>query len=510
MEDTRDLFEITAFHNRIAPEPGLLAGYGALIEKYGLLVPLPDKLSIISAKHKRYATEQWEVFTPRHSPPDTLAGQLTFALKYEGVDPGVLKKLFNTVSSDKVREIVETEPTGQYTRRIWFLYEWLTGKVLDLPDIKTGNYVDVVDSKLQYEGPAVKVTRQRVRNNLPGVRDFCPMIRKTEKLERFIALKLSEKIEASISPVHRDVLVRATAFLLLKDSKASYAIEGENPPDSRMQRWGYAIGQAGKNDLTKEELLRLQKIVIEKPRFIKYGWRTQGGFVGEHDRTTGTPIPDHISAKWQDVETLVEGLIATNLKLQSPDFEAVLAATIIAFGFVFIHPFVDGNGRIHRYLVHHVLAGKRYASENLMFPVSAAILERLAEYREVLESFSSPRLELIEWQPTHDHNVEVLNDTIDLYRYFDATSMAEFLYSCVQETIDKIIPAEVDYLQKYDAFKYRIEQAFEMPDRMIALLVRFLEQGNGKLTNRAKTGEFSEMTVDEVSQIEALFCEIFQ
>ena len=510
MEDTRDLFMITAFHNRTTPEPGLLAGYAALIEKYNLLVPPPDKLSIISAKHKRYATEQWEVFTPRHSPPDTLAGQLTFALKYEGVDLGVLKNLFNTVSSDKVAEIIAAEPTSQYTRRIWFLYEWLTNVVLDLPDVKTGNYVDVVDSKLQYEGHAVKVPRQRVRNNLPGVKAFCPMIRKTEKLERFIASKLSEKIEDSLNPIHRDVLLRATAFLLLKDSKASYAIEGENPPDNRMQRWGNAIGQAGKNDLTKEELLRLQKIVIEKPRFIKYGWRAQGGFVGEHDRTTGTPIPDHISAKWQDVETLIDGLIATNLMLQHPEFEAVLAAAIIAFGFVFIHPFVDGNGRIHRYLVHHVLAKKGFATKNLIFPVSAAILERMAEYREVLESFSLPRLELIEWQPTHDHNVEVLNDTIDLYRYFDATKMAEFLYSCVQETIDKIIPAEVDYLQKYDVFKSQIEQAFEMPDRMIALLVRFLEQGNGKLTNRAKTGEFSELTVDEVSQIEDLFREIFQ
>ncbi|HIP51694.1 MAG TPA: hypothetical protein EYG94_06355 [Campylobacterales bacterium] len=29
---------------------------------------------------------------------------------------------------------------------------------------------------------------------------------------------------------------------------------------------------------------------------------------------------------------------------------------MIAFSFVYIHPLEDGNGRIHRYLIHHVLA----------------------------------------------------------------------------------------------------------------------------------------------------------
>ena len=42
-------------------------------------------------------------------------------------------------------------------------------------------------------------------------------------------------------------------------------------------------------------------------------------------------------------------------------------------------------------------------------------------YRKVLESFSKPRLDFIEWKATPDGNVEGLNDTIDLYRYFDAT-----------------------------------------------------------------------------------------
>ena len=87
--------------------------------------------------------------------------------------------------------------------------------------------------------------------------------------------------------------------------------------------------------------------------------------------------------------------------------------------------------------------------------------------------------------------------------------MAEFLYSCVQQTIAQIIPEEVDYLQKYDEFKHNIEQSYEMPDKMIALLVRFLEQAGGKLSKRAKTNEFKMLTDAEVNHIEGLFSEIF-
>ncbi len=502
--------EVTVFHDRTAPEKGILAGYAALIAAHDLKVPIPERVALISEKHKRYRTDEWEVFTPRHKPEDSLAGHMTFALKYEGVDLGVLQALFSKVAGNDITAIIEQEPTSQYARRIWFFYEWLTGETLTVPDIKTGNYVNALDEKLQYPGPRENSPRHRVRNNLPGVKDFCPLIRRTEKLEAYIAAKLNEKLDNSLSQVRRDLLMRAAAFVLLKDSKASYAIEGESPPQNRIQRWGKAIGQAGRNPLSKEELLRLQQIVIENPRFTKYGWRTEGGFVGEHDRDHGTPIPDHISARWQDLPQLIDGLIETKQKLQGSGFDAVLEAAMVAFGFVVIHPFVDGNGRIHRYLIHHVLSRKEFTGKSLIFPVSAAILERIDEYREVLEHYSLPRLDLIEWQPTADNNVEVLNDTIDLYRYFDATEMAEFLYSCVEQTIDKIIPLEVDYLHKYDEFKHKVEQTYEMPDKMIALLVRFLEQGDGRLSKRAKEKEFEKLTIEEVKDIEGLYKDVFQ
>lgn len=500
----------TIFHGFPTLEEGsTFAGYSALIEAHNLKVPTPDNLCAIGTKHKRYAHERWQIFTPRHKPAETLYGHLTFALKYEGIDLAVLHALFKKVEARELETIIRSAPTGSYSRRLWFLWEWLRGEVLNVPDATTGNFVPVVNEKLQYAGKPFQIRRHRVSNNLPGTCEFCPLIRKTETLEKFIRVKLSEIAVENIGQTHPDLLGRAAAFLLLKDSKASYTIEGEIPPHSRIERWGKIIGEAGKRKLTLSELEYLQTLVIADNRFIEPGLRTEGGFVGEHDRATGMPIPDHISAKPEDLHALLSGLIETCSLLKKSDYDAVLLAAIIAFGFVFIHPFEDGNGRIHRYLLHHVLAEKGFIPKGLVFPVSAVILERIEEYRKILEHYSKPRLDLIEWRATEKNNVEVLNETLDLYRFFDATTQAEFFFSCVEETVTKTLPDEVEYLKKYDLLNEFIKNYIDMPDNLVDLLIRFLSQNDGKLSKRARGREFDELTVSEIQAIEQKFSDIF-
>src|SRR5215813_4939698 len=114
---------LTVFQGRTFPEKGYLAGYGAIWMYYQLRVPLPDSLAIISEKHKHYRTDDWVVLTPKHTPEDTLIGHLTFALKYEGIELGLLKKLFAISDATEMAQLIAREPTGQYSRKIWFLYE---------------------------------------------------------------------------------------------------------------------------------------------------------------------------------------------------------------------------------------------------------------------------------------------------------------------------------------------------------------------------------------------------
>jgi hypothetical protein len=330
---------------------------------------------------------------------------------------------------------------------------------------------------------------------------------RTELLERFTGMNLRDRAREIAGAVPRDLLARAAAFLLLKDSRSSYAIEGERAPRDRVQRWGRAIGQAGRQPLNLEELLRLQEIVIGDAQFVRLGLRTEGGFVGEHDRDTRTPLPDHVSARPEDLSRLIDGVMAFDHG-PSKSLDAVIAAAVLAFGFVYIHPFEDGNGRIHRYLIHHVLAQRGFNPPGVVFPVSSAILESLDEYKLVLEEYSRALVPVIDWRPTDNGNVHVLNDTGDFYRFFDATPHAEYLYSCVRKTVEEDLPNETDFLRRYDRFRTTVENVVDMPARTIDLLFRFLRQNGGRLSGRARTREFAKLTDEEASRIEEAFDEI--
>lgn len=498
----------TVFHERRLPESGTPVGYAALIDAYHLPVPIPRTLSAIGTRHRIIDEAGWRLYTPRHAPPATLDGHLTFALKYEGLDLAALKRLFLAVGPAGIEALVRATPTGSYARRIWFLYEWLVGTQLDLPPAERVAYVPAVDPEQQWAADGENSPRHRVRNNLPGTSEFCPLVFRTPALERFLAMNLAERARAVVNEVPRDLLSRTAAFLLLKDSKSSYVIEGERPPQDRIQRWGRAIGEAGRAPLDLDELLRLQRIVIGDERFVRLGLRREGGFVGEHDRDTQAPFPDHISARPDDLDSLVQGMIAFDGG-PSEKLDAVIAAAVLSFGFVYIHPLADGNGRLHRYLMHHVLARRGFNPPGIHFPVSAAILDKIDEYRDTLESYSRRLLPVIQWEPTPDGNVRVLNDTADFYRFFDATPHAEFLYACVQKTIEEDLPNETKFLERFDRFREGVEAIIDMPDRMINNLLGFLRQNSGRLSKRAREGEFAQLTPEEISRIEDLYTGAF-
>ena len=506
-------FFTPVFNALTLPEKGYISGYTAIVNKLQLPVSIAKPIVIVSLKTKKSKDNNFLILPHSYQVLDTselseieaLYKHLVFALKYEGINLLVFSSIIKHYTENDLIQLVQIEPTGQYSRRIWFLIEWLMQKELKgISKLTKKSYINVIDSKMQYAVKGIKSSRHLVINNLPGTVNFCPLIKKTEKLENYIKNIKEKKIDA-LKGFKKDLLQRTAAFLLLKDSKASFTIEGENPKSKRTARWGKIIGQASTKELSEEELLRLQQKVIENTRFVAMGFRKKGGFVGEHNRTTGEPIPEHISAKWQDIEVLIKGLIDTTKILSTDTIDSVIAATSIAFGFVFIHPFEDGNGRIHRYIIHHLLAKKKFTQQGIIFPVSASILNHITDYRKILEQYSHSILNFIDWKETKNHNIEVLNNTIDYYRYFDATKQAEFLYDCVEDTIENIIPQEIDYLQKFDKFKNYIEETFEMPDSMIALLIRFLEQNNGKMSKRAKEKEFSVLLDEEIIEIEKYF-----
>jgi len=140
---------VTVFRGLSLPEPAVPTGYAALLNRYDLTLPLPPRLSAIADRHHPRSTSAWQLLTPRHRPASTLAGELVFALKWEGVDLAVLAALFKSVPAGDIAAIVRATPTGGFARRIWFLYEWLTGRELDVDAPGKVRMVAVVDPRLQ-------------------------------------------------------------------------------------------------------------------------------------------------------------------------------------------------------------------------------------------------------------------------------------------------------------------------------------------------------------------------
>src|SRR3989304_75798 len=158
-------------------------GYSYLIEQYKLAARPLSVSARIDARTKGRKLQQSGdqdvlVFEPKYQPENTLAGHLQFALRYEGINLEVLSLLFQQSGKDELNAWLAESPASIYARRAGFLYEWLTGETLksSVPD-KT-RYVELVDNKLQFGLKAgEKDSRLRVINNLPGNRDFCPLVR---------------------------------------------------------------------------------------------------------------------------------------------------------------------------------------------------------------------------------------------------------------------------------------------------------------------------------------------
>ena len=206
------LASVTVFHDRALPEKAMPAGYAALIDAYGLRVPLPRTLSAIGEHHRVRNQSGWRILAPRHAPSPDLEGHLTFALKHEGLDLAVLKRLFLSLSPTEIGNIVRSKPTGRYARRIWFLYEWLLGRRLDLADAETGAYEPVVDPQQQWATSGRNSPRHRVRDNLPGTPGFCPLVFRTATLVKFVAMDIAQRAQEIVADVPREVPAEQQLF----------------------------------------------------------------------------------------------------------------------------------------------------------------------------------------------------------------------------------------------------------------------------------------------------------
>ena len=481
-------------------------GYAWLLEKFEVSgVPNWHRSSVsTTATHSEKIQDGFvdEVFRTQYWPGDTIGDHLEFALKYDGVNLALLAQIFEKVSQVELTEYIKSKPTGKYSRRIWFFYEFLTRKRLPLDDMKTGNYVGALDANDYYTVQGgEKSSRHRIVNNLLGPQGFCPVVRRTENLSKLDAFNLKKRCEEIVSSYPAELLRRALSYLYKKETKSSFEIERINPNASRTEKFIASLELAEKEDFCdKERLIELQNRIVD-PRFKDSDYRISQNYVGQ-TVAYQKEIIHYICPKPDDLPSLMEALIDSHKRMKAGNVSPVIHAAVIAYGFVFLHPFEDGNGRIHRFLIHNILSLRNQVPRGLMFPVSAVILKNPADYDASLEAFSRPLLQHIDYQLDEIGRMTVEGDSACWYQYIDMTTQAEALYDFVTKTIEEELVQELTILAKYDNTKKALQDIIDMPDRLINLFMQLCLQNNGSLSAKKRSDYFDFLTDEELKVME--------
>jgi Fic family protein len=183
---------------------------------------------------------------------------------------------------------------------------------------------------------------------------------------------------------------------------------------------------------------------------------------------------------------------------------------MVSFGYVYIHPFEDGNGRIHRYLIHDILVRDGIVPNSTILPISAQILANMDEYDNTLELLSKLIGRKVKYNLDDNGELTVNNasEIESLYRFPDLTNHTVFLAKAIQTTVNKDVPEELLFLQYYDELKNDIQNIVDMPDNKVDRMILFLHQNKGKLSSR-KRKFYKELSDSEIEQMEQAYIQVF-
>lgn len=478
-----------------------LFGFHRLVEMHGiqLVQPLYTRSRLGAVRQRETANgQETRTWTAQYQPADSFRGHFEFGLKYERLSFEFFSRLFDRIDPEEVASWVRDEPTGSYARRAAFFYEWFTGRQLALPDTAPNvGYVDVIDaSQYLVAKRADRIRRWRVNNNLPGLREFCPMVFLGGPAQREWLYDVAAGVQSLDDTYGSELLLRSAAWLTFKESRASFAIEHEADKQDRVKRFAATIStHSGRmNDpMAPEQLLKLQETVLGKAA-LRVGLRQSPVFVGE--RSFVNEIVHYVAPSEELLGGMLDALRGFEIRTQGAN--AVARAAAVSFAFVYLHPLADGNGRIHRFLINHLLAKDRVVPSNIILPVSATIAgsaKGRADYDQALEAFSRPFMQAYTdayrfgarrtCPDGVETNFEFLRteDAEHAWRYPDLTEQAHYLSGVLRQTIEQEMAQEALTLRQYDDAREGIKRIVEMPDPDADRIIRSLKENGWQVSN---------------------------
>jgi hypothetical protein len=452
-----------------------------------------------------------QVYKKQYDPGEKPTDNLEFLLKYDDINLDFLKDVMNQIPQPEILAHIEDAPSSKYSRKIGFLYEFLTGQKLNCKKEITGNYVDLLEADRYVTARTVRNTRWRINDNLLGTPRFCPMVRKTKELNRLLQQDIKTKIEELQKAFPPEIFSRATDYLYKKETKSSYEIEREEPTPDRVVRFVSLLMQAGKEAaeqmLQEKRLLELQNAIVD-PRFAVSQFRDFQNYIGQ-SLPNYRDLIHYICPPPEIVQSLMKGIQDTVQK--TIGLPAEIRAAILAFGFVFIHPFEDGNGRIHRFLIHDVLTNSGKVPMGTIIPVSAHMVNHRHDYDHILETYSKPLMQFIRYEKKPDGSLIITNpeEVEGYFRYPDLTSQCIYLAKTIHATLSEDMFEELSFLQRYDEAKNELQNIVDMPDKLLSEMLLFLHQNKGAFPKRRRE-RFAQLTDAEINRMESVFRRVFE
>lgn len=462
-------------------------GYSRLLQEPTVKAPPRPVVAEVRAVTRKERIEQILAVPTAMAPAaDDLLGHVLFALKHEGVDLCILAQALPLIPERDIRAAYNASPTSQYLRKACYLWEHFTGQIIARDEPTTRPAYTLLFDPEQYltvEGP--RDPRWRVEFNGLGSLDYCATVTRSPSLQALLDAALLTRAAEFTESLPRELLERTLAWAYLHETRSSYAIENETPSGDKATRFVNLLKQAHEpRQLDEDYLVNLQNATISNPFAQAASFRTDQNYLANGLRgalgVTYVPPAPELSRE------LMDNLMG--LANQPPrNIDPLILASIISFGFVFIHPFMDGNGRLSRFLFHQVLCQRGALKHGLLLPVSVVLRERENDYLETLQAFSRPTREYWDVDYISDDDVTcTFTGHPALYRYWDATLCCEFMAQATEQAIEQHLKQESQFLQRYDAIYRRVDQQFDVNNADLAKLVVFCMDQKGILSQHRR------------------------
>jgi hypothetical protein len=462
-------------------------GYQWLCEHFRLpAFPLSKPARLAPVSRLTRTADALLVPAPVAPEADQPLDQVLFALKHEGVNLQVLAQALKQIPDSDIQRRVQATPSSRYVRVLGFLWEAFNEREIEGDVAIAGPTVDLFDAGRYLTAPGQRNARWKVNFNGLGSLRYAVTVERTPAIERLLALDILDRANTFVAGLGPQATDRALAWAYLHETENSFAIERETPSPNKAEAFVALLKQAHQlRPMDEDYLVELQNAAITNPLDRAAAYRHEqnwlrGPLRGAAGITYVPPPPEMVQALMDEVLAFANAPAKT--------IDPLVAAAIASFGFVFIHPFMDGNGRLSRFLFHYALCQSGRLVNGLLLPVSVAMKRNEAAYLSALQSFSRPmrRYWDVHWFDDERYDFRFQGDEA-LYRYWDATPVVEFSLDMARQALENDLREETEFLDRFDRVYRQIDAGCDVRGNALTTLVIAALQNNGKVSkNRRK------------------------